>query len=606
MTMDSLAKIREALPGFSYADYLRHMKTVEAASHGATPLRIAILRTCTVEPVEPVLRMRLMLDGYAPSCWFGGYGQYATEILDASSGLYACHPHVVLLMVRIEEVEPEFTTAYARRTPAEWGDRLIAAAGELLSLARRAASELSAQVIVQNATLRRPYFGLHDAQVAMSQQQLVHRFNAALSAGAAAAPGVFVWDFESLVRARGAESLFDAKAWYVSQNPFRQASYPAIGADLHRYLTTVLGRQKKCVVVDLDNTLWGGLAGEDGIEGVRLGAAYPGNCYRDFQIELLKLHDRGILLAINSKNNEADALRVIDHHPDMVLRREHFAAVRINWRDKATNLHEIARELNIGMGSMVYLDDNPAECALVRQECAGCETVVLPDKPYLLPAVIDAIAELENVRLTDEDRAKSAMYRAQTARNEFAQQFVDLDAFLHSLDLEVSIEPATAFSIPRIAQLTQKTNQWNMTTRRYTEAEIHSFASDPSYAVLSMAARDRFGDQGIIGACIAVFQGTECVIDTLLLSCRVIGRGLEQALVAYLADLARARGAETLAAEFIPTRKNKPAEAFYGSIGLTRDRDAWYRTDLRTFTLTAPPHVHHRDLPAAPRLLARG
>lgn len=591
MPIDTIAELRDALPGFSFNDYLRHVKFAEEKSEAGTLLRVAVLRSYTVEPIEPVLKVHLVLDGYRPSFWFGGYNQYVQEVLDPAAGLHAFRPGLVLLMVRLEELVPDFVEQFPSDTAAGWSDRLAAKAREIAALAGRAAIDLSARVIVQNASLSRPYFGIHDAQRHDGQYEAVQRFNRTLAEAAEALPGVFVWDFDGLLRSRGFDNLYDAKSWYVSRNPFKQSAYPAIAKDLFRYVRSAAGRVKKCVVVDLDNTLWGGVAGEDGFEGIRLGHTYPGNCYRDFQHELLKLYHRGILLAINSKNNEADALTIIDEHPDMVLRRSHFAAMRINWDDKATNLRALAQELNIGLDSMIFVDDNPAECDFVRREIPECDVVLLPDKPYLVPAIVETLPGIENIRLTAEDRQKGEMYRVRAAQREQESSYSNVQEFLDSLDLEVAIDGATAFSLPRVAQLTQKTNQMNMTTRRYSEAQIAAFVGDPRYGVYSVAAKDRFGDHGIIGVLILEFADDSCRIDTLLLSCRVIGRGVEQTMIAHSADLARARGMHELRAEFISTSKNKPAEGFYERAGLQKVGETTYRVGLEEGTFAAPSHI---------------
>ena len=520
-----------------------------------------------------------MLDGQRPTFWFGGYNQHVQEILDTAGPFHRFRPSVVLLLVRLEEILPEFIDAFPSRTPGDWIETLTAQARELAALAGRAATELAASVLVQNASLARPYFGIHDAQHPEGQQEAVRQFNRALAEAVSRHSGVFVWDFEAFVRTRGLDALYDPKAWYVSKNPFKQAALPSLVDDLYRYIRSVTGHVTKCVVVDLDNTLWGGIAGEDGIEGVGLGQTYPGNCFRDFQQQLLKLYHRGIVLAINSKNNEADAFAIIDRHPDMLLRREHFAAYRINWDDKAANLRSLSKELNIGFESMVFLDDNPAECDLIRREIPECRVVVLPDKPYLLPALVDSLPGIENIRLTAEDRKKGAMYRARAAQRAQEAQSANLEDFLASLELEVAIDTATPFSTPRIAQLTQKTNQMNMTTRRYSEAQIAAFAADPHYAVFSVAATDRFGDHGIIGVLIVEFADAAARIDTFLLSCRVIGRGIE-----HDADGGgrRAGPRPDEARRRIPAhREKRSASGFYESAGFQRSKDPCLFVDCR-------------------------
>lgn len=577
---DVIAAVCREVDGYRYADYLRSLPTVESALADPKPLRVAILRSYTLEPIEPVLKLRLMLDGFAPDVWIGGYNQYHVEALDPGSRLHAFEPDLVLVMVRLEEVLPDFVDDFASRSLEAWADEVDRASDELVGIVRRVAQETGASVVVQNVSAAsEPYFGVFDAQRRDGQRQLIHRFNRSL-AGATESPGVFIWDFDAFVGAYGAEQLFDAKTWYVSRNPFKQSAYPRLVADLMRYVRSALGRLKKCVVLDLDNTLWGGVVGEDGFEGIALGDSYPGSCYKAFQKRLLRLYHRGILLAINSKNNEADALRVIDEHPDMLLRRKHFAAMRINWQDKASNMLELAAELNIGVDSFVFLDDNPAECAWVEEQVPGCDVVQIPAQPYLVPAIVDALPAIENIRLTDEDRKKGEMYQAQAARRAFEQGFAEssLEDFLRKLEMQVSIDPADPFSIPRIAQLTQKTNQFNVTTRRYTEAQIQAFVSDPSKDVYSVAAKDRFGDHGIIGVLILEHAAGGTRIDTFLLSCRVIGRGIEGITLDFADERARERGSERLIGEFIPTAKNAPAATLYEGAAFTRiDDTRWER-----------------------------
>jgi FkbH-like protein len=585
--------VRERIDELGFNDYLKHVKGVEAASDERRLLKVAILRSYTLEQIEPVLRLRFLLDGFQPEFWIGGFDQYHQEVLDPNSGLHAFQPDLVLMMLRIEEVMPEFLDAFQTRTTEEWSEDLALRAEELVRIAGYAANELSAQVILQNMSPPcEGYFGIFDAQQASGQAQLLHGFNRHLTS-VRDVPGVYLWDYDAFVRQHGYRTLFDPKMWYVSKNPFRQSAYPLLGGDLMRYVRSALGLIKKCVVLDLDNTLWGGIAGEDGMEGIELGRTYPGNCYRDFQKELLRLYHRGILLAINSKNNEEDALKIIENHPDMVLRRKHFAATRINWRDKASNMRELANELNIGIDSFVFLDDNPAECELIRQECPEVDVVMVPEKPYLIPQVVSRLPWMENIRLTAEDRRKGEMYRAQAARKRHEEGMAggDLDAFLRSLEMEARIEAASPFSIPRISQLTQKTNQWNLTTRRYSESRIQTFASNPSWGVYAISAKDRFGDHGIIGVLMLRFDGTEATIDNFLLSCRVIGRGIENTMIAFASEVARAKGADVLKGEFIPTAKNAPAADFYERSGFEKVDDSSFQIMLPERTLPFPDYV---------------
>lgn len=576
---------------YGFNDYLKNISAAKAIGKDAKPLKIAVLRSYTAEMIEPVVRFRLLIEGCSPEFFFGDYNGYAQEILDAESRLYAFAPDVILVLVRAEELMPAFIDDFGSKPPVAWAQEVESAARQLAKLCRLAGDRARAQVIVQNIVLPSPYFGIYDSQTAQGQGHLAARFNAVLSSDLSDAKNIFVWDFCRFVTAKGYETLYEPKMWFTSKCPFKQSAFVQIGRDLSRYILSALGRVRKCVVMDLDNTLWGGIAGEDGMEGVRLGHDYPGNCYLEFQKRLLRLYDRGIILAINSKNNEADAIEIIEKHPDMLLRKSRFAAMRINWNDKAANLKELAEELNIGLESMIFIDDNPAECELVRELLPEVTTVCLPEKPYLIPAVVDQLPLVENIRLTDEDRKKGEMYRAQADRKSFERSFSNLDDFLSGLRVEVSIEAATAFSLSRIAQLTQKTNQMNLTTRRYTEADIQSFMDDPECAVFSIASTDRFGDNGIVGVFILKFSGDECLIDTFLLSCRVIGRGIEGAMMAFIAEFAGKRGASVLVGEYLPTAKNKPASGMYQKMGFEKAEGALFTADIGKVGLACPEHI---------------
>lgn len=589
--MKTLPDLRAEEPGYGFTDYLKVMPSAEAASASGKPLRIAVLRSYTAEMLEPVLRFKLLLEGYSPEFFFGGYNGYAQEILDPESALYKFKPDVIIVLTRIEEVIPGFDDAFGLKSPAAWHEEIRSAALGLISLSKTAGEEAASQVIMQNMVLPSPYWGIYDAQTSNGQAHLAARFNEMLASGASSHANLFIWDFSRLVVAKGYESFYDPKLWFTARNPYRQSAYVEIGRDLCKHLLSVLGRVKKCVVVDLDNTLWGGIAGEDGLEGVKLGHDYPGNCYLAFQKGLLKLYDRGIILAVNSKNNESDALEIIDQHPYMALRRKHFAALRINWADKATNMLALAAEINIDLDSMIFIDDNPAECELVRSRLPEVATVRLPDKPYLIPAFIEVLPGIENIRLTEEDRKKGAMYKAQAERKTFEESFGTLDDFLVGLGVEVAFEPASGFSLTRIAQLTQKTNQMNLTTRRYTEAHIQAFMQDPNAAVFSVASKDRFGDNGIVGVFILKFNDGTCLIDTFLLSCRVIGRKIEDAMAAFIADVARQKGARRLVGEYFPTAKNKPASGMYLKLGFSRIGDGRFEAELEQRTFNYPVHV---------------
>lgn len=330
---------------------------------------------------------------------------------------------------------------------------------------------------------------------------------------------------------------------------------------------SLAGRTCKAVVTDLDNTLWGGIVGEDGFNGLQLGGEYPGAAYRELQRALLDLHHRGVLLAICSKNNPPEAMEVLEKHPGMLLRPQHFAAMRINWTDKVQNLREIAAELNIGVDALAFLDDNPAECQRVRLELPEVTVLELPSNPMLFAPLLRQHPALERLTLSAEDRNRSHYYSEQRQRAASQQTAGSVEEFLRSLDQHIEILPVNEATCARVAQLTQKTNQFNLTTRRYSEQEIGEFQCSGQSEIFSVRVTDRFGDNGIVGVMIARREGAACIIDTFLLSCRVIGRTVETAMLAFLLDRARIHGVERLEGWFLPTRKNAPASDFYAKHG---------------------------------------
>ncbi len=594
--MKNLTETASKLESFKAADYYHELKRVEGSLDLSRlkPVRIAMLRSYTAEMIEPFLKLRLLLNGYSPEFFWGDFNQYAQEILDNSSSLYAFKPDFVFLFVRIDELLPGFVTAFGEKRAPDWEDEIHHTFEHLVNLVDTVNSRARAQLIIQNMALTSPpYWGKYDAQQSDGQASLLFQLNRKLGKALESRPNAFIWDFAHLVMKLGYDNICDPKQWFLSRNPFKQSAYIKFADDISGYIMSSLGSIKKCIVLDLDNTLWGGIIGEDGMEGIALGYDYPGNCFVEFQKELLKLYHRGIILAINSKNNESDAFEVIDKHPYMVLRHKHFAAHRINWNDKATNLHSIAQELNIGLDSLVFIDDNAAECELVQQQCPECTVVQLPGKPHLIRGIVSTIPGIENIRLTEEDRQKGQIYRAQTERKQLEKNSADLDDFLKSLEMEVEIKHADKFTLPRISQLTLKTNQMNMTTRRYGEADIIEFTRSNNHFVFSISCKDRFGDNGIIGVCILRLDGTTCVIDTLLLSCRVIGRTIEQSIIAFVDGFARRKGAETIVGEFIPTEKNCPAKDTYKKHGFTQISDTRFLADLRKQELHYPPFIAH-------------
>ena len=382
--------------------------------------------------------------------------------------------------------------------------------------------------------------------------------------------------------------LIDWKYWFISQMGLNPHLSKLFVAWFEKKLAQISLQRKKCLVLDLDNTLWGGILGEDGIDGIKLSGDYPGKAFHLFQEALKELSKTGIILTICSKNNETEVWDAIENNPFMVLRKEDFSSWRINWNDKASNIKEIADELNIGLDSMVFLDDNPSERELIRQILPMVSVPDFPVQPYDLPLFCEDLIEryFRVFSVTEEDKRKVEQYRSNALRAQSQRTFTNMDSFLESLNIQIRIERANDFNIPRIAQMTQKTNQFNLTTKRYTDSDIRSRVEE-GWDIFCMGVSDRFGDNGITG-CILV-NGSE--IDSLLLSCRILGKGIEFAFLNTILSILRAKGVSRVSSMFIPTAKNSQVADFYDKCGFTllyhgENEEKAYSLDLASADLS--------------------
>ena len=425
-------------------------------------------------------------------------------------------------------------------------------------------------------------------------QQAIIEYNAALFEAEKTHTNLKVLDYSDFTRNYPASDLFDWKFFFISQMGINPKLTKDFRTWWDRKLDSIALKRKKCIVLDLDNTLWGGVLGEDGISGIKIGGDYPGKAFLFLQESLLELSKTGVLLTVCSKNNEADVLEAWDKNPFMVLRSEHFAAYRINWTDKATNIRELAEELNIGLDSFVFVDDNPVERELIRQVLPMVSVPEFPSQPYELPVffkgMVDSYFRVYSV--TEEDKKKTEQYKANAARVQAEHAFNDYEAFLESLDIQLTIEPANEFNIPRIAQMTQKTNQFNLTTKRYSDSDIKGFLAD-GWSIWCLSVADRFGDNGITGT---IFVNSD-TIDTLLLSCRILGKGIENAFLKCILGLLKKRGVKSVLAHYLPTAKNTQVSVFYDRSGFlcvdtTSLGEKSYKLDLENAELQIKEYYH--------------
>lgn len=393
----------------------------------------------------------------------------------------------------------------------------------------------------------------------------VEHFNQSIREISNIKSNVKVLDIHEFTHRYPMSELIDWKYYFISQMPIN----PRLSREFQLWfddkMRSMALKRKKCLVLDLDNTLWYGILGEDGVNGIQLSGYYPGKAFHYWQEGLKELLNNGVILTICSKNNEQDILELWRTRTDMVLKESDFSCKRINWNDKATNIQEIAKELNIGLDSLVFIDDNPTERELVRSMLPMVETPEWPANPYELPLFYQSLVNkyFRVYSVTDEDKKKHEQYRQNANRNQEMLKFSRMEDFLRSLEMKLTIEMVNPASLQRVAQMTQKTNQFNLTTKRYTEADIKKLM-DNGEMIYTLAVADKFGDSGITGCIILCKTELGWNIDTLLLSCRILGKGIERAFVKYV--LAQFDDS-IVTAEYIPTDKNSQVCSFYDNLG---------------------------------------
>lgn len=560
------------------------------------PLRVAILRSFTVETIIPLLRAEAFCFGIDLSVHVGDFNAYAQEILDAESSLYSFAPNVVILAIQTGDIAPDLWQDYTHLADDHVKNATQRTSDSIHQYMSEFRSRSQAALVVHNLEQPvRPAAGVLDSQRHENQAESIRQINREIAAAARQMRGVYILDYDALVARHGRLRWRDDRKWLMARLPVAADQTIHLSREWLRFLVPLAGRTAKALVVDLDNTLWGGVIGEDGMAGIKLSAEYPGAAYQALQRAMLDLTRRGILLAICSKNNSDDAMEVLEKHPGMLLRPKHFAAMRINWNDKSQGLREIAEELNIGIDSLAFLDDNPFEREQVRGALPEVTVIDLPQDTLQYAAIVRDHPAFERLSLSSEDRQRTTFYAEQRERAHAEQKFQSKEDFYRFLEQEAEIAAISPTTLARVAQLTQKTNQFNVTTRRYSEQQISGMAADPAWQVLSIRVRDRFGDHGLVGVSITHDEGDACEVDSFLLSCRVIGRTVESALLAHLAQQAAARGRKRLRGWFLPTKKNAPAREFYRQHGFElaeqNGEGALWSLDLTKQKIASPEWV---------------
>ncbi len=570
-----LLRIHEAASDFKPADYLQLARDIRAADGipGLQDVRVAFLSSFSLQFIEPFLTVEAARHNLRITSFYAPFGQFEQVLADPEGRLYDFSPDAFVLVMRPEDIDPDAMIRYHAAGGNRRFEHLVdAVVDRLADCVRFIRRHSTAPVLVANFAVPDPLpLGIFDANASRSVARSLAEGNERLYQRVAEMSDVVIWDYAGLVRSVGTERWADRRLWALGRIAVAISNQPVLASHLTRTLCGVWRTPAKCLILDLDNTLWGGVIGDDGIEGIQLGDDYPGSVYKSFQRRVLSLQDRGILLAIASKNDEEVVREVFDRHPDMLIRWDDLSAVRINWRPKSDNIREIAEELNIGRDSLVLFDDNPVERAEVRANLPEVHVIEVPSDPLRYEEALISTYAFDSVRLSAEDTARARLYSEERQRRTFRRKVQSVEEFLQSLDMVAEVERVGPATLARAAQLVAKTNQFNLTTRRHSQAQIEAMCADPNHVVCYLRLRDRFGDMGLVAVSILIKEGSDGFIDTFVMSCRIMNRRAERALVSYLADEARRAGCRRLVGEYRPTRKNAIVRSFYPELGFESD-----------------------------------
>ena len=535
--------------------------------------RLALLGSYTTSQLATMLWLAALRLGISLEVYESPYGQYRQEILDPASAAYAFAPDLVLLAVHTDELRlPTFS-----ETPEED----VAAEVERWTSLWGAFASHSTATIVQHGFALPPDapFGHLGATLPGSRQAMGQTVNARLAA--ASAPSVAFVDCDRLASLIGKRRWFDARYWHLAKQAVALDALPLLARHTAAVIAARLGLSRKCLVLDLDNTLWGGIVGEDGLAGILLGGDTPeGEAFLAFQESILALQRRGIVLAVCSKNNDADAREVFERHPAMRIALDDVAVFVADWRTKPEQLRSVAETLGIGLDALVFVDDNPVEREAVRRFLPEVDVIPLPPDPSEYVSALADYLLFEPASFTAEDARRTEQYRGREQATAAAASADSLEDFHRSLELRCVVSPFTPEDLPRIAQLVGKTNQFNLTTRRHSAAALEEFARDPSCVHFSFRLTDRFADQGLVALAIAFARDGVLDVDTWLMSCRVIGRTLEATVLQELARAALERGCSAIEGTYLPTAKNELVRDLYPRLGFERLDETRWRYDL--------------------------
>lgn len=540
-------------------------------------VKIAVLGSYSIQHFVSVLRFLLHEEGIDANIYEGEYDGILMDVLNEDSELYEFKPSMVILLPSIKDIKEFPALGSDTETIEQLTDKQVQLYHGIWS---KLESSLGCQILQANFVLPiERALGNLESNYEYSRSFYYKRINANLEMKRGS--NVTILDMDYWAAVVGKINWFDNSSYYLSKTGYRM-DYIGIAAETFvKQILALTGKVKKCLVLDLDNTLWGGVVGDDGCMGIQLDPNNAiGEAYRAFQQYVLQLKERGVILAVCSKNEEDIAKEPFEKNDKMILKLDDISCFVANWEDKAGNIRNIASKLNIGVDSLVFFDDNPAEREIVKKFVPEVLVVDVPEDPADYVQALSLCMPFEWGQLTGEDFKRTQSYLQNSKRQELESSFVNYDEYLQALDMVGSVEEIDEYSKERFAQLINKSNQFNLRTIRYTEAAIEQMMQDENTKLLAVSLKDKFSDYGIISCIILKKDGEECFADTWVMSCRVLKRGVEEFAFSHVCDAARAMGCTRLVGEYIPTAKNRMVKDFYPGLGFEELSENKYVYDL--------------------------
>lgn len=544
-------------------------------------VKLALLGDTATQFLHQALRGTAYEKGIDLDIYETEFDQVTQEIVDPNSGLYTFQPEVIIIF----QSSHKLLTTYNKSTAANQTQLASQRLDEVDKLYKALSSGLNAKVIYYNYTeIDDSVFGNYANKLESSFLFQLRKLNYELMNYAVKNPDFHICDLSSIQNLIGKSNLFPASIYVNSEMVLSMDALPLVSSRTLDLITNFRGKFKKCLILDLDNTLWGGIIGDDGLENIQLGNLGIGKAFTEFQYWIKKLKERGIILAVCSKNTEAVAKEVFETHPDMVLKLGDIAVFVANWENKVDNILRIQSVLNIGFDSIVFLDDTPFERSMVRETIKGITVPELPEDPADYLEFLYSLNLFETSSVSKEDKARTKLYQVEAERASLSESFANEDDFLKDLQMEATTESFTKFNIPRVAQLSQRSNQFNLRTIRYSESDIEALSKSKDYFPFSLSLKDKFGDNGLINVVILKKESNDTLfIESWFMSCRVLKRGMENFALNRVLEFAKVNNFKTLKGEYIPSAKNALVMNHYEQLGFSKTTDLW-TLDVKTYT----------------------